>query len=52
MAFIRIYSFKKLFLYIVFWPPSMYDIDIFYLVNVDKKSTFLDYVPTHLFLST
>ena len=28
-------------------------VDIFYLINIDKKSTFLDYlVPTHLLVST
>ena len=29
-----------------FWPPTP-SVDIFYLMNVDKKRTFLDHLPTY-----
>ena len=29
-----------------FWPQVLASVDIFYLINVDKKLTFLDYLPT------
>ena len=40
----------------VFWvffdhvPPWPRSVNIFYLINIDKKSTFLDYLPLPLFL--
>ena len=35
-----------------FFDPLPTYVDIFNLINVDKKSTFSDYLSTHLFLST
>ena len=39
--------------FLTFLTTYFASVDIIYLINVDKKLTFLDYlVPTHLFLPT